>query len=174
MKNKYDPLIYIKKLLFIFFWKSFSIDNYLMKFELNNIDNEITLNKYNFFPLFSDKLLNIIRERTWNGNYRELSVKILDIFYLFNKSSSRSLEDIFYKFFDYNIIEDSIDSNTIKKVHKIQTTMVKNNYNFSKTGAELSAYKLKSYQSLIMFIRKHKDKFDDIFLERIEKSLNKK
>lgn len=174
MKNKYDPLIYIKKLLFIFFWKSFSIDNYLMKFELNNIDNEITLNKYNFFPLFSDKLLNIIKERTWNGNYRELSVKILDIFYLFNKSSSRSLEDIFYKIFDYNIIEVSVDSNIIKKVHKIQSTMLKNNYNFSKTGAELSAYKLKSYQSLIMFIRKHKDKFDDIFLERIEKSLNKK
>lgn len=174
MKNKYDPLIYIKKLLFIFFWKSFSIDNYSMKFLLNNVDNEIMLNKYNFFPLFSDELLNIIKERTWNGNYRELSVKILDIFYLFNKSSSRSLDDIFYKFFDYNVIETSVDSNIIKKVHKIQTTMIKNNYNFSKTGAELSAYKLKSYQSLIMFIRKHKDKFDDIFLERIEKSLNKK
>lgn len=51
--------------------------------------------------------------------------------------------------------------------------MIRNNYNFAKTGAELTNYKLKSYQSLITFIRKHRDKFDDIFLERIEKNLNK-
>ena len=52
--------------------------------------------------------------------------------------------------------------------------MINNNYNFAKTGAELTNYKLKSYQSLITFIRKHQDEFDDVFLSRIEKSLNKK
>lgn len=174
IKNKYDPLIYIKKLLFVYFWKSFSIDNYLMKFNERISDNEIVFNIDNFSPFFSEEMLSLIIERKWNGNYRELSVKILDIFYLFNKYSSRSLQEIFFKSFDHNIVTESVDSNIIKKVQIIQSTMMKNNYNFAKTGAELINYKLKSYQSLITFIRKHKDKFDDIFLERIEKNLNKK
>jgi len=174
MKNKYDPIVYIKKLLFIYFWKSFSIDNYLLKFNTRNIGNEIIFNSDNFFPLFSEELLTVIKEKKWNGNYRELSVKILDIFYLFNKYSSRSLDEIFFKSFDCNLVKESEDLNILKKVQIIQTTMIKNNYNFAKTGAELTNYKLKSYQSLITFIRKHKDKFDDVFLDRIEKNLNKK
>ncbi|WP_227562241.1 hypothetical protein, partial [Acinetobacter bereziniae] len=71
-------------------------------------------------------------------------------------------------------VKDSEDLNIFKKVQIIQTTMIKNNYNFAKTGTELTNYKLKSYQSLITFIRKNRDKFDDFFLERIEKNLNKK
>lgn len=173
IKNKYDPLVYIKKLLFIYFWKSFSMDNYLIKLNTKNINGEFIFNFDNFFPLFSEEILNLIKEKKWNGNYRELSVKILDIFYLFNKYSSRSLQEIFFKSFNHNIVKDSVDSNILKKVQIIQMTMIRNNYNFAKTGAELTNYKLKSYQSLITFIRKHTDKFDDIFLERIEKNLNK-
>ncbi|MFW1801355.1 sigma 54-interacting transcriptional regulator [Acinetobacter nematophilus] len=174
MKNKYDPIIYIKKLLFIYFWKSFSVDNYLFKFNANNIENEVIFKYDNFFPLFSEELLTAIKEKKWYGNYRELNVKILDVFYLFNKYASRSLEEIFFKSFDYKSVKDSEDLNIFKKVQIIQTTMIKNNYNFAKTGTELTNYKLKSYQSLITFIRKNRDKFDDVFLERIEKNLNKK
>lgn len=174
IKNKYDPLVYIKKLLFIYFWKSFSMDNYLIKLNTKNINGEFIFNSDNFFPLFSEEILNLIKEKKWNGNYRELSVKILDIFYLFNKYSSRSLQEIFFKSFDHNILRESVDSSIIKKVQIIQSTMINNNYNFAKTGAELTNYKLKSYQSLITFIRKHQDEFDDVFLSRIEKSLNKK
>ncbi|MBF7694189.1 sigma 54-interacting transcriptional regulator [Acinetobacter pollinis] len=174
LKNKYDPLAYVKKLLFIYFWKSFSIDNYLIKFNAKKLSDEVTLNVDSFFPFFSEEILIFIKERKWNGNYRELSVKILDIFYLFNKSSFRSFQEIFFKSFDCNINNEYINDNTLKKVHIIQSTMMKNNYNFAKSGAELTHYKLKSYQSLITFIRKHKDKFDNIFIERIERNLNKK
>lgn len=174
LKNKYDPLVYVKKLLFIYFWKSFSIDNYLMKFKSKKLSNEVTFNLDSFFPLFSEEILSFIKDRKWNGNYRELSVKILDIFYLFNKSSSRSFQEIFFKSFNYNITHESVDDNILKKVYIIQSTMMKNNYNFAKSGAELTHYKLKSYQSLITFIQKHKDKFDDTFLERIQKNLNKR
>lgn len=185
LKNKYDPLTYVKKLLFIYFWKSFSIDNYLIKFNakkisksdeiiINSKSEEVMLNINSFFPLFSEEVLIFIKERKWNGNYRELSVKILDIFYLFNKSSFRSFQEIFFKSFDCNINNEYINDNVLKKVHIIQSTMIKNNYNFAKSGAELTHYKLKSYQSLITFIRKHKDKFDNLFIERIERNLNKK
>ena len=150
------------------------MDNYLIKLNTKNINGEFIFNSDNFFPLFSEEILNLIKEKKWNGNYRELSVKILDIFYLFNKYSSRSLQEIFLKSFDHNILRESVDSSIIKKVQIIQSTMINNNYNFAKTGAELTNYKLKSYQSLITFIRKHQDEFDDVFLSRIEKSLNKK
>ena len=135
---------------------------------------QVTFNLDSFFPLFSEEILSFIKDRKWNGNYRELSVKILDIFYLFNKSSSRSFQEIFFKSFNYNITHESVDDNILKKVYIIQSTMMKNNYNFAKSGAELTHYKLKSYQSLITFIQKHKDKFDDTFLERIQKNLNKR
>ena len=150
------------------------MDNYLIKLNTKNINGEFIFNSDNFFLLFSEEILNLIKEKKWNGNYRELSVKILDIFYLFNKHSSRSLQEIFFKSFDHNILRESVDSSIIKKVQIIQSTMINNNYNFAKTGAELTNYKLKSYQSLITFIRKHQDEFDDVFLSRIEKSLNKK
>ena len=126
IKNKYDPLVYIKKLLFIYFWKSFSMDNYLIKLNTKNINGEFIFNSDNFFPLFSEEILNLIKEKKWNGNYRELSVKILDIFYLFNKYSSRSLQEIFFKSFDHNILRESVDSSIIKKVQIIQSTMINN------------------------------------------------
>ena len=75
------------------------MDNYLIKLNTKNINGEFIFNSDNFFPLFSEEILNLIKEKKWNSNYRELSVKILDIFYLFNKYSSRSLQEIFFKSF---------------------------------------------------------------------------
>lgn len=165
-ENHYNVEAYIIKLFYIIFWKSFCVDGYLIKLNDNSLSPKL-------FPYFNNSMVNMVVSRKWTGNYRELNVKLLDIFYLYHHAGF-NLDSCFEK----NLIDQGIDNTIIdkeknEKVAEVENAMIRNNYNFSKTGKELEKYKLKSYQSLVRFIKQHQDEFSESFLMKIEKTLGK-
>lgn len=169
--KKFDVLLFIKKILLVYRWKSMIIlksnDNFEEEFPSGLTDDSL-------FPKFDFQMLDDIRAKyDWPGNFRELEIFAFDLYWKVDRDGVGLNIDIINKMLNEKNrinIDSKVHLNhdcqdVIKeKVRAIEKAFINNDFKITGAVKDLKLYKLSSHQTLVSFIRNNKDFFTEKFL----------